>query len=197
VVLEDDAVLTDAILPFLASDVLARHKADILKLETRGHGVLLGHAQSSEPGIELRELQSSHMGTAAYVISQSTAAASIADPLLAHMAIDRFMFGKGGRHLLSSRILQATPSPAIQLDRLGLPLEPKPAVAVSDLVEARRRHERERRAPTFGEILGTNLDHAAKLVRLLVRDPGVIGRKRQRIRFTHARAPALSLVPVS
>lgn len=182
-ILEDDAVLTDSVMAFLEADVLSRHRADIIKLETRGHAITMGEPRASKAGMQLRELQSSHMGTAAYIASDKFARQSLDHPLLSRMSVDRFMFGKGGLHLLNSRILQVAPSPVVQLDRLGPRTATRPSAAQSDLTAPRSNRERQRSMPNLVELLAVNATHTARLIGAAIHDPGIIGRKRQRVRF--------------
>jgi len=183
-ILEDDAILTEALLPLLDGNLFVQHRADILKLETRRNRVLLGAPETTIAGTELRELQSSHMGTAAYIVSGELAHRSIDHPLLGMMAVDRFLFGKGGAHLLRSRILQATPSPVVQLDRLGAQSAlSQTEMAKSDLVAPRKRRESQRQRAAIGDVISVNADHTARLLRLIARDPAIMTRKRGRVRF--------------
>lgn len=177
-ILEDDALLSEGILHFLAPDILERTGGDVLKLETRRKSTLIGDLIGHVGKTALHELQSSHMGSAAYVISLDAAAMSLASPLVNNFGIDRFLFGKAGPHLLKSRIVQAVPSPVVQLDRLNPGAETEGA-ARSDLIEPRlARAGASRRLMTLSTLFAVNIDHVGRLLRLVARDRGVLGRKR-------------------
>jgi GR25 family glycosyltransferase involved in LPS biosynthesis len=183
-VLEDDALLADSITSFTAPDLSAQLGFDLLKLETRRNRVLLGAGATPFGPVELRELQSSQMGSAAYIITRQAAQASLGHPLVNAMSVDRFLFGKGGLHLLRSRILQAVPTPAVQLDRLkGVSRGPATGTSRSDIVESRDQRNARKGMPNLGSFISLNAGHAAKLVRLIARDPGVIRRTRERVPF--------------
>lgn len=183
-ILEDDALLADSIATFLAPDLPGRLPFDLLKLETRRNRVLLGADRTPLGPTDLRELQSSQMGSAAYIITQAAAQASLAHPLVNAMSVDRFLFGKGGMHLLRSRILQAVPTPAVQLDRLkGVSGGATEGAGRSDILEARRQRNARRAVPNLASLISLNAAHTAKLARLLIRDPGAIRRHRQRVPF--------------
>ena len=182
-ILEDDALLSDGIRDFLAPDILERAGGDVLKLETRRKSTLIGELIGHVGQTALHELQSSHMGSAAYVISLRAAEMSLASPLVNDFGIDRFLFGKAGPHLLKSRIVQAVPSPAVQLDRLSPGAETGGA-ARSDLVEPRlARVGASRRLMTLGTLFAVNIDHTGRLLRLIARDRRVFGRKRMRVPY--------------
>lgn len=183
-ILEDDALLADSIGNFLALDLADRLSFDLLKLETRRNRVLLGSTATPLGTAELRELQSSQMGSAAYVITRAAAQASLAHPLVNAMSVDRFLFGKGGLHLLRSRILQAIPTPAVQLDRLnGVSGGAPEGAGRSDILESRRKRNARKAMPNLGSLISLNAMHAAKLVRLIARDPGAIRRTRVRVPY--------------
>ena len=184
-VLEDDAILSDRVRDFLDDDILARTKCDVLKLETRRKHVLLGGKLGSVGSSALHELQSSHMGGAAYILNLGTARASLASPQVNDFGVDRFLFGKAGPHLLRSRILQVVPSPVVQLDRL----DPSPSyrpegAARSDLSAPRNDRVRApRRLPALGSLVTVNVDHVGRLLRLAARDASVIGRRRKLVPY--------------
>jgi hypothetical protein len=82
------------------------------------------------------------------------------------LSVDRLLFGRGGPHLLRGRVLQAVPSPCIQLNRI----DPGSAIGASDL------HQTRAAAPSIRYLRDTfarttvQLDHLARLLRLAVRD---------------------------
>lgn len=182
-VLEDDAMLTPAVLDFLDPGLLGRLKADLLKLETFHTPVHLGTEMQQVGTTVLRELCSSQMGGAAYVLSRDAAQRSLASPLRNHMGIDRFLFGRGGLHLLRSRILQAVPSPCIQIDKLDgsdhvgesdIAITRKPAAAGSPKM----------RDPIA--MAGLHLDHVARLLTLAARDWTALRGRRVAVPFAGA-----------
>lgn len=118
-IFEDDAVFGPALLPFLDDDVLERTGAGLIHLETRRQPMALGRTIATVGDIALNELGSTQKGAAAYVISARAALRSLASPLVADMAPDRFLFGRYGPHMWRTRILQAVPAPVVQLDALN------------------------------------------------------------------------------
>lgn len=181
-VLEDDAILTEALLDFLAHGVLQRLDADLVKLETFHTPVKLGSERLQLGGTMLRELCSTQMGAAAYVLSIDAARRSLLSPQRDLMGVDRLLFGRGGLHLLRSRVLQAIPSPCIQLDKAGSAA----GVAGSDIettrrpaIEARRRGP----APHPVPFLELHLDHIARQARLALRDWPALRSRRTPIPF--------------
>jgi GR25 family glycosyltransferase involved in LPS biosynthesis len=117
IILEDDVAFAPNFRAFTQPGVLERAGADIIKLETWRKSITLGSRVSRLEATELRELTSGHLGSAAYLISRAAAERSLADPLLHRVAIDEFLFTLRGAHLLRSRVLQASPSPAVQLHK--------------------------------------------------------------------------------
>ena len=123
-VLEDDAILSPEVMPFLAPGLLARVGADLIRLETRRQAVRLGRPRFAVDGVQLRELLSTHRGTAGYLLSRAAAEAALASPVVNDMAVDRFdmavdrfLFGRFGPNLLRTTVLQAEPSPLVPLDK--------------------------------------------------------------------------------
>lgn len=164
-VLEDDVQIATPVLDFLDPGVPAQLGADLLKLETFRSPVKLGSAAARVGATELRELCSSQMGGAAYVLTRDAARRSLASPLRNQMGIDRFLFGRGGYHLLRSRVLQAIPSPCIQLDKL----DAADSIGESNIATT-RTPEPERPARDLGAVIGLHLDHVGRLARLASRD---------------------------
>lgn len=166
-VFEDDAVLAPSISDFLAEGLLARLEADLIKLETFRARIQLGSARAAVGATTLRELCSSQMGAAAYLISREAIGRSLASPMLRELSVDRLLFGRGGPHLLRSHVLQAIPSPCIQLGRI----EPDSTVAASDL------HRTRAAAPTIRYLRDAiartkvQFDHLGRLLGLAARDP--------------------------
>jgi glycosyl transferase, family 25 len=174
-ILEDDAVLDKALLPFLDEGHLQRLKAGLIRLETRRQPVALGRSEAVIGDISLRELGSTHKGTAAYLISRDVAASSLGHFLVNQMALDRFLFGYGGPHLWRTKILQADPSPVLQLDRLHADA-PKDGAARSDIT--RYKKPRTSRVRPIGDIL--RLEGSLLLPRMsqLLRQPSIAGRRK-------------------
>lgn len=165
-ILEDDAVLTPPLLDFVSPGLLARLGADLIKLETTREDVQLGTATLSVGGTTLRELCSSHMGSAAYLISRDAVLKSLNSPLKREVSVDRLLFGRGGAHLLDSHILQAWPSPSIQLNRVDVVV----SAAASDIHDTRTTAPR--RTYLRDALARTKLQfgHAGRLLRLAGRD---------------------------
>lgn len=166
-VFEDDAVLAPSISDFLTEGIIERLGADMVKLETFRVRIQLGSVRAAVGATIVRELCSSQMGAAAYLIGRQAINRSLASPMLRELSVDRLLFGRGGPHLLRSRVLQAIPSPCIQLNRL----EPDSAVGASDL------HQTRAAAPTIRYLRDTiartkvQFDHLGRLLRLAARDP--------------------------
>ncbi|WP_055045270.1 glycosyltransferase family 25 protein [Devosia sp. A16] len=164
-VLEDDVQLAAPLLDFLDPELPGQLGADLFKLETFHSPVKLGSASQRVGTTELRELCSSQMGGAAYILTRETARRSLSSPLRNQMGIDRFLFGRGGYHLLRSRVLQAIPSPCIQIDKL----DAADRIGESNIA-ATRAPSPARPARDLGAVLGLHLDHVGRLARLAARD---------------------------
>lgn len=180
-VLEDDVLLTSSVLDFLDPDLPARLGADLLKLETFHSPVKLGSASQRVGTIQLRELCSSQMGGAAYILTRETAERSLASPLRNRMGIDRFLFGRGGYHLLRSHVLQTIPSPCIQIDKL----DAVDRVGESNIA-ATRTSSADRPARDLGAVIGLHLDHVRRLARLATRDLAALRGPRTVVPFAGA-----------
>ena len=172
IVLEDDVVFAPSFADFVDPSVTALG-ADLIKLETFRRRILLGaNGRAVGSASSVYELQSSHFGAAAYWISAAAARRALAEPRLAHMHTDRFLFGRGGPHLLRRTVLQADPAPCVQLMLVKGHAQSK--TAQSDLAASGDRTT---------HALGVHADHAGRLLRLALRDPGVMLRRRRRIAF--------------
>lgn len=143
-ILEDDAVLSAAIRPYLQAGLTSRNGAGVIRLETRRQPVALGRIVSADPGVNFRELGSTHKGTAAYIINRTVAEAALLHPLVNLMAVDRFLFGHSGPHLYRTRILQADPAPVVQLDRTDI-VPPEGRSDLAGLRSSRRTARRPRK----------------------------------------------------
>jgi GR25 family glycosyltransferase involved in LPS biosynthesis len=183
-VLEDDVRIATPVRDFLDPDLPERLGADLLKLETFHSPVKLGSASQRVGTSDVRELCSSQMGGAAYILTRGAARHSLASPLRNQMGIDRFLFGRGGYHLLRSRVLQAVPSPCIQLDKLDAADHVGESnIAVTRVPSAARP------ARDLTAVLGLHLDHIARLVRLAGRDLPALRGPRVVVPFAGASTP--------
>ena len=180
-VLEDDALLSPTLLDLLEPGILERAGADIIRLETWASRARLGTREYRVGSTVLRELASAQLGSAAYIISREAAALSLAHPARDDMAVDRFLFRRGGFHLLNSRVLQAVPAAAVQLHRSGAQTD----ASRSDL-DPGRPSTSMRPDPTLAVALHLRLEHAMRVARLVLRDPGIIREPRIGIPFAGA-----------
>lgn len=189
-VFEDDVILDESLRDFLDPDLAQRLGADLIKLETFGGSILLGAGVSrSASGAVLHELQSSHFGAAAYLITAEAAAAALAHPRLGQLHTDRFLFGRGGPHLLHRKVLQVVPAPCIQLMKIG---RRDDSLARSDLApptgaEAGKPKARKPLRLPSPEHLRVAARHTSLLLRLVLRDPAAVTRKRRRVPFAAER----------
>lgn len=163
-VLEDDVVMSSSISDLLDPTLAGRVGADLMKLETFCTAVKLGSARHHVGSTDLRELCSSQMGGAAYILTREAARESLASPLRNQMGVDRFLFGRGGYHLLRSRVLQALPSPCIQMDKLDV----RDAIGASNIAATRPPSSAHPRNPFA--VVRLHLDHVARLLALARRD---------------------------
>lgn len=172
IVLEDDVIFAPAFVDFIDPAVTGLG-ADLIKLETYRRRVLLGAtARAVGAASQVRELQSSHFGAAAYLISADAARRALAEPSLSRLHTDRFLFGRGGPHLLRRKVLQADPAPCVQL--MKTKGNARTETAGSDLAASKDRTAHK---------LGAHADHFARLLKLALRDPGAITRRRRTVRF--------------
>ncbi|OEO28932.1 hypothetical protein VW23_027750 [Devosia insulae DS-56] len=183
-VLEDDVQLAASVLDFLDPELAERLGADLLKLETFHSPVKLGSVSQHVGTTELRELCSSQMGGAAYILTRDAARHSLGSVLRNQMGIDRFLFGRGGYHLLRSRVLQAIPSPCIQIDKL----DAASRIGESNIAVTRTRSAA-RPARDLTAVLGLQLDHVGRLARLAGRDFAALRGPRVVIPFASAPEP--------
>lgn len=111
-ILEDDIHLSSDARQFLNSDKWIPPHADMIKLETFGTMIYSGtRAQEVGSGRCLLRLFSSHMGTAAYIISRDAAAWLLDNYTAGIKPIDDYLFDDCCKLL---NILQLTPAIAIQ-----------------------------------------------------------------------------------
>lgn len=180
-VLEDDALLAPTVVDFLDPGILDRTGADIIRLETWASSARLGTREIRIGTTVVRELASAQFGSAAYIMSGKAAAASLSSPKRDDMAVDRFLFRRGGVHLLRSCVLQAVPGAAVQLLRSGL---------VSDASRSEITPERPSihtpADPSLRRRLQLRLDHACRVARLVLRDPAIVRGPKTAIPFAGA-----------
>lgn len=139
-ILEDDLVMSEGLPHFLDASLHADLRVDLLKLETFRQNIRLGRARRLVASrFAVRQLLSSHLGTAAYVISRARVERTLADPVARTMPVDCYFFDKRGPVLPARHIFQVEPAPAVQLQmQLGpVPVE----IARSDLEAGRSRAE--------------------------------------------------------
>lgn len=180
-VLEDDVVMSPSVSDFLDPTLAGRVGADLVKLETFRTAVKLGSVTHRVGSTDLRELCSSQMGGAAYILTRKAARKSLASPLRNQMGVDRFLFGRGGYHLLRSRVLQALPSPCIQVDKL----DARDAIGASNIAATRPPSSAHPRDPLA--VVHLHLDHVARLLALARRD--LSGLRSHRVVVAFAGAP--------
>ena len=184
IVLEDDVMLAPGFVEFVDSSVLDGLDADVIKLETfRSPIWMIGEARRRGTHFTLERLISVHLGTAAYLISRHCAEISLADPRLREVAIDRFLFGPGGPRLFGSTVLQAIPSPCIQVTRIA-GFEDK-SIWMSDLVAARRARPGRGKRRWQRRVLRalSDVGYRAELFLRLALHPRTFRRGRRRIGF--------------
>lgn len=145
-ILEDDVVMGDGLVPFLDPAFSAGLGADLIKLETMYEPVRVGRAVRTVAGrFAVRQLLASHMGAAAYIISAGMAKRALADPVLHTMSVDRYFFSRGGPVIPSRGLFQVEPAPAVQLEHYRG--DGSAAVAHSDLKQDRGRTRATMRLP--------------------------------------------------
>lgn len=165
-VLEDDALLSDRLPAVLADPHLLARGFDAIQFETHRSTAVLGPAEPTiEPGVQLRRLMSSSLGTCAYLISAGLAARLLARADLDDYAVDRLLFSRDGDTLYHARIYQADPALAVQLTMFDKVSE----AARSDITTERRHRFATRPQRTswlqkrFDKLKG-NLRHAVRFV---------------------------------
>ena len=180
-VLEDDALLAPTLIDFLSPGLLQHAAADIVRLETWASRAILGTRPVQVGTSVVRELASAQFGSAAYIIGRDAAAASLATAARDDMAVDRFLFRRGGFHLLRSRVYQAVPGAAVQLFRSGT----QNMASRSDL-EAVRPSTTSNDKVSLARSFQLKLDHAIRVVGLVLRDPAIVRERRTAIPFAGA-----------
>lgn len=114
-ILEDDLVMSEGMPHFLDATLHADLGVDLMKLETYRQNIRLGRVRRLVGDrCTVRQLLSSHLGTAAYIISRSRVERTLADPVARTMPVDCYFFDKRGPILPAKRIFQVEPAPAVQ-----------------------------------------------------------------------------------
>ncbi len=114
IVLEDDAVLSEA-LPAKLDDISqALERVDLIKMETRIMSVLT----EAESAGWLRRLFSFHYGSAAYAVSGRAAQLMLNNPLH-DIPLDDYLFDPNSPIFKRLEVRQAVPALSIPLDQLG------------------------------------------------------------------------------
>jgi len=113
-VFEDDNVISAALPRFLASDTWIPGDADIVRLETTGHGV-----RSRRVGVhadrDIRRVVSPSWGAGAYLIRRDIARLLLATPERWHAPVDRMLFDQRTSALARVlRIFQVSPALSVQ-----------------------------------------------------------------------------------
>jgi glycosyl transferase family 25 len=183
IVLEDDALLSPAIVPFANDpDLLRATRADLIRLETWRSEVRLGSPVKRLGQIALQELAAQHLGSSAYLISAKAAAHTLLSPRLHQMQVDLLLFSHLGIHLFRSRVLQANPSPAIQLHRHGK----APEIGLSDISPYRTSKRimfSNGNGGRWRRLLASKIAIWAGLARLWLRDPMALLRRKQVVAY--------------
>jgi GR25 family glycosyltransferase involved in LPS biosynthesis len=117
IILEDDAVLDPALVAFTRPGLLRKIRANVVKLETWRKPAILGSHSARVGSVEVKELTTTQLGTAAYLLDRKAAKKSLAATGLHKMPIDQTVFATNGAHILRSRVLQAVPSPVVQMHK--------------------------------------------------------------------------------
>ena len=115
-ILEDDLVMSEGLPHFLDRALHQELGVDLMKLETFRQSIRLGRARQVVAGRwAVRQLLTSHLGTAAYIISRTRAQRALADPVAHTMPVDCYLFDKRGPLVPARGIFQVEPAPAVQL----------------------------------------------------------------------------------
>jgi GR25 family glycosyltransferase involved in LPS biosynthesis len=159
-ILEDDALLSASIVAVLAVATLPE-TCDALQFESHPTDALLGPPVPLAGGIHRHRLMSSSLGTCAYYITGSFAAKMLARDDLDTLAVDRILFGRGGKTIYLSRIYQAVPALAVQLDMFA---RGQNSAGRSDLMPSRLRSPRPKGLAARLDKLGLNASHALRIL---------------------------------
>ena len=184
VVLEDDVELSPELLAFLDPLQLGQPAPDLIKLETWRSKVWLGGSRRAAGTGVVQPLYSTHLGAAGYLMYLGCAQRSIADRRAFDVAVDQYLFGRGGPHIFDSTVLQAVPCPCVQISHLPSYHRDHPLRA-SDLKASRSK----RPGGTSRTLLrrlrrdGIKLVYGLRLIGRLLRDPRAIGRGRRPVAF--------------
>jgi GR25 family glycosyltransferase involved in LPS biosynthesis len=184
VILEDDAVMSDGMKAFLDPDFSNGLRPELVKLETVGERVRLGHTvRRVAPRFGVHQLLASHMGAGAYIISASMARRALADPRLLRMSVDRYLFTRDGPIIPHRRLYQVDPAPVVQLEFYR---GDKPAGAEhSDLKRDRDGHQAGAARPLSHRWRDTlsRIAYTLRLVMHILPDPVARRQKRRQVPF--------------
>lgn len=180
IVLEDDMRLSPRLAALAAATWNDAIEPDILRLETRNRPMLLGRA--ADHPLPARQLLSPDAGTGGYVIAASAAGALVDHPLLAEVAVDKFLFGREGPCLYGNAMYQAVPA----LCRPDDDAELQGSVLRSDIQPVRSERRRTRKPRTLAIRLGRvgrNLAHAAASIGNIARRGALLELERRPVPF--------------
>lgn len=159
-IMEDDALLSESILDILAVPNLAE-RCDALQLESHPTNALLGPPVALNDAVGMHRLMSSSLGTCAYYITGAFAARMLARNDLDTLAVDRILFGRGGRTIYSSRIYQTVPALAVQLNMFAPGLS---SASRSDLNRVRLKGQRRKGLSARLGKLRLSGEHALRII---------------------------------
>lgn len=151
-VLEDDIMAAPDLAEFLDASRWLASGMDIIKLETTGRPVVVGHQTVLEAGRrKVVALMSAHMGSAAYIIARDAARRLLATPDATRWPVDDLLFDPRFTRKAELSVFQVTPAPCAQA--------PQSEIASIIRDDRRRHHNR----PTV--LAGHTLEKAAKRIR--------------------------------
>jgi glycosyl transferase family 25 len=176
-ILEDDALLSSAIARVMALPDLAA-TCDALQLESHPTNALLGPPLALVDGVSCRRLMSSSLGTCAYYVTGEFARRVLARDDLDTLAIDRILFGRGGGIIYASRIYQAVPALAVQLDMFA---HGKTSAGRSDLTPSRLHGPRRRGLKARLDKIGLGARHAIRIIRSFAPSGELFGARQLRL----------------
>ncbi len=159
-ILEDDALLSTAIASIMAMTNLAE-TCDALQFESHPTNALVGPPVALVDGVSRRRLMSSSLGTCAYYITGEFAGRMLARQDLDTLAVDRILLGRGGGIIYASRIYQAVPALAVQLDMFA---RGKTSAGRSDLNPSRLRGSGRGGIAARLDKIGLNARHALRII---------------------------------
>lgn len=160
IIMEDDALLSASIVDVVATRDLPAH-CDALQFESHPTNALLGPPTAPAAGVALHRLMSSSLGTCAYYITGKFAARMLARDDLDTLAVDRILFGRGGRTIYRSRIYQTVPALAVQLNMFA---PGQGTAGRSDLKPSRLSTTRSRGLAARLDKIGVNASHLLRII---------------------------------